>query len=227
MVSIDNECKYINSNCVQCCICERDSDNNICRKYSNKDIYKWETDIYLKFVEYSIFPGVTAGIDTVTYKVRDMVSLRVYLGCVNVKNLTILMNELFAYVKRFRKMGFMHGNLNIDNIFVSKVNKKLHFFVIDYSNSYNLNKRNSVPGYPRTSFIGESENKLEYMNYIYWDILTLYISIKKYYKELKNNSVVIIEEIIDTYIPRDIINELFGYCKKNRWSNFYNKFTNQ
>lgn len=219
--SIDNECQYINNSCIQACICEK-LNGDIIRKYQNRSLFLWETELYKRFLDYNIFPCISATKDTITYKVKGMVSLRIYLNNLTNKNTTLFLNELFSFIKTFKKVGFVHGNLNIDNIFISQ-QSKLHFFVIDYTNSYNL-KRQSMPSYSRTSFIGEYEDKtLKCNQWLYWDILTVYISIKQYYKE-QNKKTRILEYVVETFISRNNLSSLFDYCRLNKFDNFYNKF---
>lgn len=209
---VDDECRYLYNKCIQRCIYDRDSDKNIAKYFNSHDVYQWESNVYVSYVDKNIFPLVTPKDKQLTYVVKDMVSLRTYIKTGKI-NMSYTLNELFSYIRGFRNYKFLHGNLHIDNIFLNPktFDKRAHFFVIDYANSYVL-KRHSTPSpnYKRTSFIGEFESKTRDMNFLYWDFLTLYISLKCYFREFPQY-LLLLESLITTYIKKDKLQELLRY----------------
>lgn len=208
---VDDECTFLNNNCIQSCICNRDINNNITKYFNSAEVYKWESNVYVSFLDKDIFPLVTPKDKQLTYNVKDMVSLRTYFKNSNKLNMSYTLNELFSYIRGFRNIKFLHGNLHIDNIFLNPqvFNKRAHFFVIDYANSYVL-KRHSTPNYKRTSFIGEFERKTQDTNFLYWDFLTMYVSLKDYFREFPQH-LLLLENLICTYISKDNLRDLLKY----------------
>lgn len=207
---VDDECRLLNNKCIQPCICDRDSEKNITKYFNSQEVYQWESNVYVSYFDKDIFPLVTPHHKQLTYVVKDMVSLRTYLKIGKV-NMSYTLNELFSYIRSFRNHKFLHGNLHIDNVFLNPktFDKRAHFFVIDYANSYVL-KRHSSPSYKRTSFIGEFESKTKDTKFIYWDFLTMYVSLKVYFREYPQH-LLILEEVISTYISKQKLQELLRY----------------
>lgn len=206
----DDECRLLNNRCIQPCICDRDSDNNITKYFNNNEVYHWESNVYVTYIDKNIFPLVTPRDKQLTYVVKDMISLRSFLKT-GKPNISHTLNELFSYISSFRTHKFLHGNLHIDNIFLNAktFDKTAHFFVIDYANSYVL-KRHSSLNFKRTSFIGEFETKTQDTNFIYWDFLTVYVSLKCFFREYPSH-LLLLENIITTYINKDKLRDLLKY----------------
>jgi hypothetical protein len=209
---VDDECMFLNNKSVQACICDRDREKNIIKYFNCSDVYKWESNVYVSFIDKDIFPLVTPQDKQLTYNVKDMVSLRTYFRT-NKPNMSYTLNELFSYIRGFRNFKFLHGNLHIDNIFLNPqtFNKRAHFFVIDYANSYVL-KRHSSPNYKRSSFMGEFESKTQDNDFLYWDFLTMYVSLKCYFRKFPHH-LLILENLISTYIDRDKLRKLLKYSE--------------
>lgn len=128
MKTVDVECHYL-------------SQNNSFTRTSLNDIMKsnveisHEVDLYLMLLEYNIFPSVNVHKGSLIYIVNEFVSLRTYLTNTLKFNTTLLFNELISFVNTFKSFKFVHGSLNVDNIFLKYTNM-YRFCVIDYSHSY-------------------------------------------------------------------------------------------
>lgn len=212
--TVDDECRHLNNKCLQPCICDRDKEKNIIKFFNSDDVYKWESNVYVSYLDKNIFPLVTPKEKQLTYIVKDMVSLRTYLESGR-PNMSYTLNELFSYIRTFSSYKFLHGNLHIDNIFLSPktFGKRANFFVIDYANSYVL-KRHSCPSYKRTSFIGEFESKIKHSNIIFWDFVTVYVSLKCYFKDFPQH-VLLLENIVSTYVTPEKLQELLKQCESS------------
>lgn len=216
---LDDECRLLNNECIQDCIYDRDDDKNITKYFKSQDVFQWESTVYVSYLDKNIFPLVTprekhgcCSSNALIYVVKDMISLRQYLKSSSWKqNMSYILNELLSYIGGFKTHKFLHGNLHIDNIFLNPktFDKKAHFFVIDYANSYIL-KRHTSPIYKRTSFIGEFERKTQDSNFVYWDFLTVYVSLKCYFREFPQH-LLLLENLITTYINKDKLQELLKY----------------
>lgn len=204
---VDDECRLLNNKCIQACICDRDHENNITKFFNSNEVYQWESNVYVSYIDKNIFPLVSPKGKQLTYFVKDMVSLRTFLKT-GKPNMSYTLNELFSYIRSFRNYKFLHGNLHIDNIFLNPktFDMRAHFFVIDYANSYVL-KRHSSPNYKRTSFIGEFEDKTRDTNFLYWDFLTLYVSLKCFFKEFPPH-LLLLDNLISTYINKYKLQDL-------------------
>lgn len=222
---IINECELINRKCLQRCECYLTDNNDIIKYCDEIDIFKWESDIYLSFIDDKIFPNMDVGENnTIIYKVNGLVSLRSFLIDMTKQNLfgknlnvnvNVLLNELFSYIKNIKRCGLIHGNLHVDNLFVKKtdiVNKYI-FFTIDYTNSYNKKHTYPEPRYSRTSFIGEYDDKI---HFDYWDFFTLYISLKYFFLNNKYNSkyITLLEELLNETINEKTRHSYIEYIIK-------------
>ena len=194
---IDMECKYINEKCLQECICSKTLDNNIIKKFFDKDSFYWEKEVYLALVERDIVPLASPRMYTIVYHTHNMMSLRSILKNKDCHKKLIL-NEVFNFVGIFNKINFIHGNLHIDNIFVDKDNR---FYILDLTNSY-YDRAKGSPKYKRRSFPDFKYNK-------YLDIFTLYISLKLFFRyDLKY--IQYIDSLINIYISDDKIVEMLN-----------------
>jgi hypothetical protein len=204
----DTECNYLNNKCIQPCICKKDSTNNIFKVCNSQNVFEWEAHIYLSFLDSELFPQVSASNQKIMYLTSGMVSLRTYLNT-KPKYSSFVLNELFSFVKSFKSHCFLHGNLHIDNVFLfpGTFKSSPRFFVIDYANSYNLNDVTSKPKYKRTSYIGEFENKIRKNHLMVWDYVTMFLSLKIFYKnELRK--VLFVEKLVTSYVPRAELDSL-------------------
>lgn len=209
-----DECKKLNDYCMQDCIFVKDK-KNIRKIFRLKNVFEWELYIYKNIQSIDILPEVqivnTESQKEIIYNTDKLISLRTFLKKRGI-NKSMIFQELFSYIKTFRQYSFIHGNLNIDNIFLtSKFHITPRFYIIDYANSY-LVSRNSWPSYKRLSFIGGWDEKLGFENFLYWDYLTIFISLKK---NISKNEQLRVESIIDNFVHVDILKKLIEEYYKN------------
>lgn len=213
----DSECFLLNKYCLQKCYCERSLDGNITKYFIDKDVFKWEIEVYSKLMNKGIVPEITTECTSscLTYNIKDKISIYNYL--LQNKNYTkVILNELYSFVKKFNRYHFLHGNLHLHNIFVNPETflSKGDLYVIDFSNSYlfETNRRGvtSCPKYNRTSFIGEYEKKIKDEFFIYWDFFTLYVALKMFFKaDLEN--LVYLEHLIQNYMSEANVEKFLSY----------------
>jgi hypothetical protein len=203
---MDNECKFLQHNCTHSCAWSKDVDNNIVKVFPCKDVYAWETFVYLNMVDEDIFPLVSPQTDTLTYITKDLISLRTLLNGKSKFNTTLLLNELFSCIHKFKSLHFMHGNLNMDNIFVnpSSLPTDPQFVVIDYANSIITGLKQS-PQYERTSFLKESCQEVDWN----WDFCTLYFCLKLYFKG-NIAKLRLLDDLVATYVRSDTLRDFLN-----------------
>jgi hypothetical protein len=192
----DKECELIHKFSLNKSIFYRDSQNNIIKTFVNNFMYKNEIDIYLYLLDKNITLLSTPNKLSLCYNIKDEISLHSYLD--NYKsNITFLLNELFCFINRFKSYKFVHGNLHLHNIFLNPKTfvQKGKFYVIDFSNSYIIQKN-------------YTKDKLFVYN---WDFFSLYISLKNFFKnDIKN--LIYLENLILNYInPSDLRSLLNKY----------------
>lgn len=182
-----------------------DSKNNIIKKFDNNKIYKNEIDIYLYLLDKNITLLSSSSNSSICYHITNEISLYNYLkeiknNSIYKSNIKIVLNELFGFVNKFKSYNFIHGNLNIHNIFLNPnvfsntFLQKQNFYVIDFNNSKIYKKDN----------IYKSN----------WDFFTLYVSLKKF---LKNDikDLIYLETLIINYIHKSNLKYLL-----NKYSNY-------
>jgi hypothetical protein len=117
-------------------------------------------------------PGITPEMvmmeDKILYKTQDMIPLKVFLSK-NIKMYSCIINELISFIRTFKKIGFVHGNLHISNIYVDTSSQFYKFYIIDFANSYIENF--DMPSCKRNSYV----NKVIPLEYC--DMTTLYHSL--------------------------------------------------
>lgn len=224
-----DECQLINNKCMQPCICSRTADNDVVREFMCGKIFKWESFVYLTFLDKHLFPAVSAvtyeGTKRLVYHTGRMMSLRSFLtkhDC----NTSLILNELFSYTVKFVEKGFVHGNLHIDNIFVEPKGflTKPKFYTIDYANSFVLNKkRASVPDYNSISFMGHDGIPTRDAYLMYWDIFTLYTSLKIFFKN-NMDALTYLENQVQLYIPSNTLKSMLSYFNYPSSYGVFSKF---
>ena len=136
---VDPEVRRLSNN--TSCYYSRD-DGKIRKHHSEPAILSHEIFVCQILRDSGIIPEFYTKKDTITYDVSDMVSLRTYLDT-RPKDLSIVIYELYSYVHAFKKSSFVHGNLNIDNVFVKR-GSRIEFAVINLERSstfdYKANK---------------------------------------------------------------------------------------
>ena len=205
------DCIHLNNKCMQDCYCELNNENNVVKNVGCNELFNWERTVYTELLKYNIFPKVDFCLNNkIIYKINKMKSLRKYLK--SKTNISILINELFSFIKSLNELGYCHGNLHIDNMMITKNEGKFEFRLIDYINSYLFYLEIQEVNHDRTSFLGEYRKKNVYINY--WDMFTMYISLKILFKKNNNHMYLfILEQVVISFIPQKIFKELLLWDK--------------
>lgn len=218
----DLECSRLNKKSTHSNYYSKDQKGNICKYINKDDILKWELNVYMTFIQNNLFPLVNSTQSHMIYYTSNLISLRTFLyKSENIINITYILNELFSYVHSFRLYGFIHGNLNIDNVFIYPHQSKLknyQFYVIDYTNSYICVSDNDIwhtPKYKRISYLGNNCISRDLTKLINWDFITLYISLKILFKDNIEN-MRILDKIISNYINIEDIHKLLKKVINNK-----------
>lgn len=215
---VDNECIELSGLCFQDCTFMKNSIGNITKHCNTEDMYNWETIVYLYLLDKQISPLMNSGYNNeITYNTNDKVSLYTYLKSKSNRrmgNLKIVINELFGFISKFREYHFLHGNLHVHNIFVNpkKFPSSERFYVIDFSNSFLLDEESvvgtNVPNYQRSSYFGEMDKKITSIFFEYWDMFTLYVSLKLVLKD-DLHQIHYLETVMRNYIKCEDILQRF------------------
>lgn len=202
----DSECKFLTKLNFQRCYYDKCDRKNIVKRCSNIDVLEWESIVYLYLVDKRIAPLMSFRSDSLYYETSDKISLYEYIRGNN-PHIKFLLNELFGFVSKFRDYHFLHGNLHVHNVFINPNTfiRKGHFYVIDYSNSFLLDKSSQSPTYQRSSFIGELDKKITSIFFQYWDFFTLYTSLKLLLKSNLAN-IAYLDSLIENYVNKEILN---------------------
>jgi hypothetical protein len=206
---IDLECKNIAKKSTQMIIIKKDIENNICKHFVSDEVLNWELKVYQTLKKYNITPklDITKSIGLqVTYNTNHLTSLRNYIKKQKI-NYSLFFNELFSFINSFKTFKFVHGNLHIDNVFVSQCKYSgIKYYIIDYSNAFLFNTK-IAPKYKRSSYIGEYNYKILTYNLIYWDFFTMYISL---HEVIGNNDLIkdILVNVVRTYVKTEKLLEL-------------------
>ena len=198
----------------------KDYNNNLI-KLCDEEVLRWEMVVYLYLIDKKITPFVDIKERIITYETFDKISVYEYLKTYVKKNfcLKYLLNELFGFICKFREYNFLHGNLHIHNIFINKDKfiSKGEFYVIDYSNSFLMDKNitNKLPQYQRSSYLQETDLKIQSIFFEYWDFFTLYISLLPHLKDKDRY----LNDLIKTYIKEDVLNRFLSEYEKYKETN--------
>jgi hypothetical protein len=202
----DSECKFLTQLNFQNCYYEKcDDKKNIIKRCFDFAVLEWESIVYLYLVDKRIAPLMTFKENNLYYETSDKISLYEYIRGNN-PHIKFLLNELFGFVSKFRNYNFLHGNLHVHNVFINPdlFIRKGHFYVIDYSNSFLLDKSSKLPKYQRSSFIGEMDKKITSIFFEYWDFFTLYTSLKLLLKSNLDN-ISYLDGLIENYVNKEVL----------------------
>lgn len=206
-------------------------DGSLIKYFENKILLRWEIKIYLEFVHNEFFPLMDASSQYIKYHTTNMISLEEYLllDTIPINYLTIF-EKLFSFIKLLSKKRFVHGNIHLGLIYLYPKQIKPKFYLIDFSNSYILDKslnheketniRDTLIMFnklDRISYINEFSvnNFMEYkeQNLKYWDLFCLFISLKTFilkHKKLNQNKkdgyINYLTKLIQLNIPISIYN---------------------
>lgn len=145
------------------------NNNNIVKYYKDENNFATEIILhqYLSNKKITIDFKFNLQNKQLIYILDDKISLYNYLEtCNDYSMLRVLSNELFAFVTKFKKYNFVHGNVHIANIFVNP--KTLKLYIIDFTHSRFLQKK------------GQNSS-------VQQDLNSLYKSLKKYFTQKRDN----------------------------------------
>lgn len=150
------------------CFYEKNKNNDIEKYFINENMFYWEVKVYLYLIDKSIVSLASTEKQKIIYSTNDKTPLFTILknDYENAKN---ILNNLFSFINKFKKIDFIHGNLHLYNIFVDK---KGMFTLIDFSYS-------SFKNIYTNSFNEKYDNFDK--NLI--DLYTIYIELKEFYKK--------------------------------------------
>ena len=238
----NKECFYLNLLCNQDCYCKIDKDKNIKRICFNNDVYNHEIQIYLTLLKYKadISTMISIHKNEIVYITNNLISLRTFL--INNKSHTsLIINETFAFINKFKQYNFIHGNLHIDNIYIN-IKNDYTFHVIDLCNSYIMNEINEMntnntnnnesnsSSYKRKSFIdtfifySNVENNLINTYFHHSDFLSLFISLKLFFEKENPKYISYIQSIICNYIGKYKFDETMKYLVPEKQSDIKGKY---
>jgi len=124
----DYEIKNINKRLTGNYFYTRYSGDSCIKKYhSNSAEFIKDLRMCFKYEDLGIFPPISMNETFIIYDLTGMISLRAFL-IENPRKFSLIIYELYEFIKHFKDCDFIHGNLNIDTVFVSE---KLEFRVID------------------------------------------------------------------------------------------------
>lgn len=131
----------------------------------------------------------------------DMTNTIPLSECLQTKNLNLFLNEIFSFVNRFKTSNFIHGNINLYNLYYNK--QESIFMISDFCNS---NYKNNFPEYHQNLF-----NNLEVMYNIpkkYHDLFSLYLSLFYFFQNDKHAEKISIYlyDLLNDYVPIKYIN---------------------
>jgi RIO-like serine/threonine protein kinase len=163
---IDPVCYSNNKKSQRLCFYEKDKNDNIEKYFINENMFNWEVKVYLYLIDKNIVSLASSEKQKIIYSTNDKIPLFTILKNDD-KNAKNILNNLFSFINKFKKIDFIHGNLHLYNIFVDKENM---FTLIDFSYS-------SFKGIC-TNLFHEKYNNFD-KNLI--DFYTLYIELKEFY----------------------------------------------
>jgi len=230
----NKECFYLNLLCNQNCYCKIDEDNNIKRICFNDEIYNHEINIYLTLLKYKadISTMISIHKNEIIYITNNLISLRTFL-LNNKSHISLIINETFAFINKFKHYHFIHGNLHIDNIYIN-IKNGYTFHVIDLCNSYiinemninnvNINENNSI-SYKRKSFI-DTFIFYSYLedNLYYSDFLSLFISLKLFFEKEKPKYISYIQSVVCNYIGKYKFDEIMKFLVTEKQNDIKEKY---
>jgi hypothetical protein len=209
----DIECQNVSNNSYFYNVCDRDHNKNIIKYYDladdvSKEIYEWEVQMYLYMMDSKLSVKTLIDNNKIIYDVHDKISVYTFLNRLknnnnNIAIYKLILNEIFSFVCKFKEHNFIHGNLNIHNIFINPIifYSRCKFYILDFSNSIVIKKNQIIK--PQ---IDEANSFL--MMYIkYYDYFMLYNSLKKYFSS-DPPMLQYLNDVIDRYIKKDVLVEM-------------------
>ena len=168
---------------------EQDNKDKLTKNFTNesKNLFDWE--LYVCSKRTFIPRLVNVENMKMTYDMKEIISLRMYLLNYKIDNLFI--NELISFVLNLKNSyHFIHGFLTIDSLFVKIDPNNLEFYVLEFENSILKDKpfRTNINNYkdlyslynsiydrfPNESFIDYLYNNLPKTNEFINNIIDIY-----------------------------------------------------
>lgn len=205
---------FLNCSCNNPCIFIKDSEKNIIKFQKSYELLKWESNIYISFVNLNIFPLIDINFKKhqIKYFTKNLISMREFFEKYkNISKINLFLNELFCFINICKNNNFLHGNLQIDNVYINEKNFT-KIYVIDYTNSYNLNENENE--FIRSSYLKEFDSKNNEQFLCFWDFFTIYISIKNYFYNNKN-LLYLLDKNIKNYISFTILYNMISKYSAN------------
>ena len=131
--TIDSEVRYLNRCSMHDYFFSKDDKNGKLKKYYSEPlVIKTELVECERLKIAGIIPDFVSTSKCITYETRHLISLRSYLDTnKKSKHISLVIYELFSFVKTFKKDCFIHGNLTIDNVFINPVSSPIKFYTVD------------------------------------------------------------------------------------------------
>ena len=180
----DTICYHNNKKAQRLCFYEKDKNNNIEKFFINENMFDWEVKVYLYLIDKNIVSLASSGKQKLIYSTNDKKPLFNILKNDD-KNAKNILNNLFSFINKFKKIDFIHGNLHLYNIFVDTENM---FTLIDFSYSCFKGKCTNL-------FHGKYDN----FNKNLIDLYTLYIELKEFYTD-NNKMLLYLENLLNDLI---------------------------
>lgn len=116
---------------------EKTKNGDIVKHCYDESMFKKEIDMYLALLDTPIAaPMSVVKPLQITYALKDAASLRWYINTTNdIIKLNLLIHEVFSFLQMLRSRRFVHGNMNVDNVFVKTTKHGVVFCVVDLSKS--------------------------------------------------------------------------------------------
>lgn len=178
-----------------------DSDKNITKHVPNNNYFNWECEIYKYLLKNQKFPIALPMTPSKNCFIYQTNKLKPLCELLLLKNRNLILNELFSFVFNLRYSNFVHGNLHIYNIFYDTNSNQFYILNLTDSNELHSNELYS-PKFNQQRY----SRLVEKYDISFCDLLTVYSSLKKFFK---NDTVTInyLTERINVFIPNDILTE--------------------
>lgn len=180
---------------------QENTDKNIIKHVPNENYTQWECQMYqylLKNQKFPISVPITISNNCFIYQTNKLKPLCELLK--NKKSKNFIINELFAFVFNLKNCNFVHGNLHIYNIFYDELYNQFYLLNLTDSNFINNNNNLQKPNFNQQVFSSLVEkNEIKY-----WDLLSVYSSLKIFFKN-DTNTIKYITERTSVYIPNNIL----------------------
>ena len=183
---MDKNCVYLNKNKCGNYFYDKNKENDLVCYFIDDNLFFKNVKVYLFLIDKGIVPFSSAEKQKITFVTKECKTLFDVLN--NTNKQKIILNELFSFINKFKKVSFFHGNLHLYNILLNKNNK---FLVIDFNQS-------------KIKDVNQSDH--------FFDLYTIYNHLLDFYSS-KNEIYLYIKNLLLQYID---INEIdFSHTHHN------------